>query len=119
MGTGYPERVRKSLKPYVASLAVDASVRAQGLGAALMRGAEERAQGAAAGAVSLTLEVEDTNAAALALYSKLGYQVTRRDENGRKLVGDVFFGKSERVTKLWLEKELRGEQQRARAGWLD
>ena len=97
--------MRQALKPYVASLAVASSVRAQGVGIALMRAAEQRAREAAQRTV-LSLEVEDSNVAALALYTKLGYQVRSRDDTARKLVGDVFFGRSERVTKLWLEKEL-------------
>ena len=96
--------MRQTLKPYVASLAVASSVRAQGVGGALMRAAEQRAREAAQRIVSL--EVEDTNVAALALYAKLGYQIKSRDDKARKLVGDIFFGRSERITKLWLEKEL-------------
>lgn len=103
-GTGYPERVVKSLKPYVASLAVAKTWRCKGVASSLMRAAEDCAR--QAGESCLALEVEDTNMAALALYSKLDYSIIRRDEHARKLVGDILFGKSERVTKLWLEKGL-------------
>eukprot|EP00966_Prymnesium_polylepis_P161205 3725231-Prymnesium_polylepis.1 len=70
--SGYPERVRQALKPYVASLAVDASSTRQGVGTALMLAAERRAREETHRSVSL--EVEESNAAALALYSKLGYR---------------------------------------------
>ena len=96
--------MRSSLRPYVASLAVATSVRTQGVGLALMRAVEESARESYG--TTITLEVEDTNDAALRLYSRLGYRVLRRDANARKLVGDVFFGRSEPVTKLWLEKDL-------------
>ena len=103
-GTAYPERVRGLLKPYVASLAVSETVRRQGVGDALVLAAEERVQGM--NRTAIALEVEESNAAAMALYTARGYRAMRRDEKGRKLVGDVFFGRSERVTKLWLEKDL-------------
>lgn len=103
VGQEYPERVRKALKPYVSSLAVDASSRGAGVGAALMRAVEARPE---LSARVLSLEVEDSNAAAIGLYSKLGYTLTGRDEKARKLVGDIFFGRSETVTKLWYEKSL-------------
>ncbi|KAL1525668.1 hypothetical protein AB1Y20_020518 [Prymnesium parvum] len=103
-GSGYPERVRRALEPYVASLAVDLSSRSTGVGRTLMWTAEQRVR--EAGYTRISLEVESTNQAALGLYLKLGYSVLRRDQEALKLVGDVFFGRSERVTKFWLQKDL-------------
>jgi len=93
------------LKPYVASLCVRPDARRQGIARQLMRAAEERI---AAGPppYALTLEVEEGDEAATALYRSLGYMQTGRDAEGKKLVGDVFFGRSERVTKLQFEKKL-------------
>ena len=121
-----PERLRKdsNLGPYVASLAVDTAHRRQGVGAALMRECEARllslplplppAPGDSVNASRtktsrcvITLEVEEENTAALALYRSLGYDVVARDPNARTLKGDIFFGTSEVVTKLRLEKALR------------
>jgi ribosomal protein S18 acetylase RimI-like enzyme len=69
-----------------------------------MRAVERRA--ATLGSTCVNLEVEEANKPALDLYSKLGYKEVGRDEKGRKLVGDILFGRSERVTKLSLEKRL-------------
>ena len=44
---------------------------------------------------------------AIALYRKLGYDYVRR-EDGRRLVGDILFGRSVQVTRLRFEKDLRG-----------
>ena len=108
-GGVYPERVRKALKPYVASLAVDQRWQSRGAGRALMLAAESSAL--KAGYSCITLEVEATNTAALALYNSLGgYEQVGCDENGRRLVGDVFFGRSRRVCKLTLEKRLYSER---------
>ena len=108
-----PDRLRQQQTrgPYVASLAVDASYRSRGVGEALMRECEARLSAspsatAADGSLTITLEVEADNLAALGLYRKLGYSVTSRDEDARKLEGDIFFGTSRRVTKLRLEKAL-------------
>ena len=103
-GEQYPERVRSMLKAYVASLAVDQSSRSQGVGRALMLSAERRAAGM--GWPCITLEVEEDNERAVDLYTKLGYTMVRRDVEGRRLVGDVFFGRSVAVTKLAFEKQL-------------
>ena len=55
----------------------------------------------------LTLEVEEGDEPAIALYRKLGYDYVRR-EDGRRLVGDILFGRSVQVTRLRFEKDLRG-----------
>lgn len=100
-----PERLRQEsdLGPYVASLAVDGKFRRDGVGEALMRECETRL-GAASSTV--TLEVEEGNAAALRLYEKLGYSIVSRDERGQRLDGDILFGRSVRVTKLRLQKQI-------------
>lgn len=103
-GAAYPERLCGVLKPYMASLAVEPSWQLCGVGRALVDQAERSAM--EAGYSCITLEVEATNTAALALYTSGGYEQVDCDENGRKLVGDVFFGKSKRVCKLTLEKSL-------------
>lgn len=100
----YPDRVREQQQPYIFSLAVEESSRSRGVATALMRAAEARA--AEQGHSILTLEVEETNAAALALYARLGYELVDRDEGGRMLVGDIFFGQSKRVVKLSFQKRL-------------
>lgn len=104
LGEEYPARVRKLLKPYVASLAVQQDYRRRGVASLLMRTAEARV---AAGPLphTLSLEVEE-GSAALALYTRLGYAVVGRDDNGRRLDGDLFFGRSVPVTKLALEKRV-------------
>ena len=105
-----PERLRQQTGPYIASLAVDASYRSRGVGEALMRECEARISAsatAADGSLSITLEVEEDNRAALGLYEKLGFTVASRDEDARKLEGDIFFGTSRRVTKLRLQKALQ------------
>ena len=84
LGQAYPERVRAKLKPYLASLAVERSARRRGIAAALLTNVEEWAQ--QTGQRWLSLEVEASNAPAVALYSNAGYRITGRDENGRKLV---------------------------------
>ena len=91
-------------KRHMASLAVEPSWQLCGVGRALVDQAERSAM--EAGYSCITLEVEATNTAALALYTSGGYEQVDCDENGRKLVGDVFFGKSKRVCKLTLEKSL-------------
>ena len=101
---GYPDRVRDLKQPFIFSLAIDVDARKTGVGSALMRAVERRA--AVSGATCVNLEVEEANKPALDLYRKLGYHEVGRDERGRKLVGDILFGRSERVTKLSLEKRL-------------
>ena len=101
---GYPDRVRDLKQPFIFSLAIAIDARKTGVGSALMRAVERRA--AVSGATCVNLEVEEANKPALDLYRKLGYHEVGRDERGRKLVGDILFGRSERVTKLSLEKRL-------------
>ena len=89
-----------------ASLAVAKTARGQGVAMALMHEVEQRA--VEAGYRVISLEVESKNAAALQLYLKLGYQVVGRDDDARRLEGDLFFGRSVKVSKLRLEKALGG-----------
>lgn len=88
-GSDYPDRVRA---PYVASLCVAPSARRQGVGMALMRAVESRVQSGPLPHV-VSLEVEEGDAAAVQLYGRLGYALVGRDNEGRRLVGDVFFGR--------------------------
>lgn len=91
-GSDYPDRVRSKLKPYVASLCVAPAARRQGVGSALMRAVESRVQCGPPPHV-LSLEVEEGDTAAAELYSRLGYALVGRDDDGRRLVGDAFFGR--------------------------
>jgi peptide-methionine (R)-S-oxide reductase len=102
-----PDRLQTqpNLGPHVASLAVDPDCRSRGFGEALMLECENRL----AGRGTISLEVEEGNDPALRLYSRLGYKVVSRDAAGRKLEGDIFFGRSVQVTKLWLEKNQQEE----------
>jgi len=50
-------------------------------------------------------QVEEGDEPAIALYHKLGYTFVRREE-GRRLVGDMLFGKSVKVSRLRYEKTL-------------
>ena len=108
-----PKRLRGLDHPHISSLAVDASMRRRGIAESLVRAIEEDVvRGFEKDAAEqqrkkkISLEVEEDNDAALGLYTdKLGYEVTHRDADGRKLVGDVFFGRSERCVKLTLEKQ--------------
>ena len=50
-------------------------------------------------------QVEEGDEPAIALYHKLGYTFVRREE-GRRLVGDILFGKSVKVSRLRYEKTL-------------
>ena len=106
LGEGYPDRVRLRLRPYLASLAVRADARRCGVASSLVRGVEERVTRGPLPHV-LTLEVEEGDEPAIALYRKLGYDYVRR-EDGRRLVGDILFGRSVQVTRLRFEKDLRG-----------
>lgn len=96
------------LSTYVSSLAVAPPYRRRGVARALMQAAEERARGA--GFSEISLQVEEENAAAAALYANSGYEVIGRDADARKLVGDIIFGRSERVVKLALHKVLSEEE---------
>jgi len=98
--------VRQLLRPYLASLAVRSNARRRGVASSLVRGVEERVSRGPPPHV-LTLEVEEGDAPAIALYRKLGYDFVRREE-GRRLVGDIFFGKSVQVSRLRFEKTLVG-----------
>ena len=109
----YPERIRNAMRPSIFSLAVDPTWRARGVATALMHSIEQRAL--TLGHSHLTLEVEESNEAALALYNKLGFRFVRSDE-GRKLVGDLVFGRSVAVTKLSFEKELLAGANRGQGG---
>jgi len=92
-GSDYPDRVRSKLKPYVASLCVAPAARRKGVGMALMRAVESRVQRGPPPHV-LSLEVEEGDVPAVELYSRaLGYALVGRDDDGRRLVGDVFFGR--------------------------
>ena len=102
----YPPEMRKKLKPYVASLAVEPSARRRGVGRALMREVEARiADGPPPHVLSLEVEVE--NSAATRLYEDMGYRLVGRNE-GWRLDGDMLFGKSVKVEKLSFEKALVG-----------
>lgn len=91
------------IEAYVSSLAVAPAYRRRGVAQALMAAAERCA--AAAGHAAVQLQVEEDNAAAIGLYvGRLGYEQVGRDPLARKLVGDIFFGRSERVVKLALQK---------------
>ena len=106
----YPERVRSLQSPYVASLAVRREMRRTGVGTALMLAVEERIRQSDPGALQVVLEVEEGDGAAIGLYEGLGYVQAGRDEHGRRLEGDVFFGRSVRVTKLEYAKTLQAQQ---------
>lgn len=64
---------------HITTVAVDDSKRRQGIGERLMRELLKRAK--ERGMVCSTLEVRAGNAPAVALYEKLGYQVTARRKN--------------------------------------
>ena len=65
------------LDTYLSALAVAPGCRRSGLACALVESVEERAWSAGEGAVSL--QVDELNTAAVALYRKLGYSVVGRD----------------------------------------
>jgi len=102
----YPERVRSLQSPYVASLAVRQEMQRTGVGTALMLAVEERVRHSDPAALQVVLEVEEGDEAAIRLYEGLGYTQVGRDGHGRRLEGDVFFGRSVRVTKLVYAKML-------------
>ena len=101
--SSYPDRIRRQQHPCIYSLTVDPGMRTRGIATKLMRSAELQARDM--GFSRIVLEVEDSNDAALSLYAKLGYTEVARYE-GRKLVGDILFGRSEAITKNSLEKVL-------------
>lgn len=68
-----------SAEGWVLSVAVEAKWRAHGLGAALTSAVSSSL--AAGGASTILLSVEETNRAALHLYKKLGFVVTRTERN--------------------------------------
>ena len=107
LGDHYPERVRLLLRPYLASLAVRADARRCGVATSLVGGVEERIRLGPPPHI-LTLEVEEGDEPAIALYRKLGYSFVRREE-GRRLNGDILFGKSVQVRRLRYEKDLAEE----------
>ena len=80
MPVGREARRRYGWRPYVASLAVDATERRRGLGRLLMREAERTAR--SWGYREIMLEVAKGNDDALSFYSRLGYQVINEDEKG-------------------------------------
>ena len=103
-----PERLKAKLQhPYLSSLAVATCSRKLGIGALLMRTVEEALRTAPPVASAISLEVEEENVPALALYEKMGYKVVSRDAAARKLVGDIVFGRSVPCVKVWLEKTLQ------------
>ena len=105
LGNDYPDRIRLLLRPYLASLAVRADARRCGVASSLVCAVEDRVVSGPPPHI-LTLEVEDGDEPAIALYRKLGYTFVRREE-GRRLDGDMLFGKSVKVNRLRYEKDLR------------
>ena len=80
LGDGYPDRVRLLLKPYLASLAVKPTARRRGVASALVVAVEESVERGAPPHV-LTLEVEENDKPAIALYTKLGYTWSDRSSS--------------------------------------
>jgi GNAT superfamily N-acetyltransferase len=112
MPVGREARRRYGWRPYVASLAVDATERRRGLGRLLMREAERTAR--SWGYREIMLEVAKGNDDALSFYSRLGYQVINEDEKGTgaTLVREVStpLGKAwsiDNVEKLLMSKGVR------------
>lgn len=105
--------VELPLETYVSSLAIDEAVRRRGVAAMLMRSVEERTR--AAGEASVSLQVDASNHAALALYEKLGYAVVRRGMTAfttpsrYALVSNVVFGGVQRRSLLALQKQVLRE----------
>ena len=131
LGNDYPDRIRLRMRPYLASLAVRSDARRCGVASSLVRAVEDRVLRGPPPHI-LTLEVcmrrldisavpppisplylryisatqvEEGDEPAIALYHKLGYTFVRREE-GRRLVGDMLFGKSVKVSRLRYEKTL-------------
>ena len=131
LGNDYPDRIRLRMRPYLASLAVRSDARRCGVASSLVRAVEDRVLRGPPPHI-LTLEVgmrqldispvpppisplylryisatqvEEGDEPAIALYHKLGYTFVRREE-GRRLVGDILFGKSVKVSRLRYEKTL-------------
>jgi ribosomal protein S18 acetylase RimI-like enzyme len=71
-----PDEVTGEDQAFVAYMAVDPNMRAQGVGAALLGRAEDEAR--RAGVPYISLMVTEENAAARALYERAGYVVERR-----------------------------------------
>jgi GNAT superfamily N-acetyltransferase len=112
MPKGREARRRYGWRPYVASLAVDATARRRGLGRLLMREAERTARDW--GYREIMLEVARGNEEALGFYARLGYQVISEDEKGTgaTVVREVStpLGKAwsvDNVEKLLMSKGLR------------
>mmetsp|Transcript_39496 Transcript_39496/g.77128 ORF Transcript_39496/g.77128 Transcript_39496/m.77128 type:complete len:167 (+) Transcript_39496:651-1151(+) len=77
---------------HLRNVSVDPSARRRGVAAALVDAAERRAREEGAG--SVTLEVEDSNSGAIALYEKLGYTIdTLGNLNAQSKYGRVVFGR--------------------------
>ena len=107
-----------ALDTYVSALAVDPSCRKMGIAQMLMTSVEERAW--QAGDRVLSLQVDVTNAAAVALYTKLGYEVVGRDRavttpSKSELVSNLFLGGVRQRSLLVLQK-LRPEPSAASSG---
>ena len=104
LGDEYPDRIRLLMRPYLASLAVRADTRRCGVASSLVCAVEDRVMVGPPPHI-LTLEVEEGDEPAIALYRKLGYSFIRREE-GRRLEGDILFGRSIQVSRLRYEKKL-------------
>ena len=95
------------LDTYLSALAVAPGCRRSGLACALVESVEERAWSAGEGAVSL--QVDELNMAAVALYRKLGYSVVGRDRavttpSSNALVSQLLLGGVKERSLLALRK---------------
>lgn len=101
------------LVTYISSLATDEAARRRGVAAMLVRSVEARTR--EAGEASVSLQVDASNHAALALYEKLGYAVVRRGMTALTtpsryaLVSSVVFGGVQRRSLLALQKQMLQE----------
>jgi ribosomal protein S18 acetylase RimI-like enzyme len=71
------------VRGWIHHLAVDPSVRRRGVASALMRAAEEGL--AKHGCPKVNLQVRATNAAVIALYRRIGYEVEERVSMGKRM----------------------------------
>lgn len=98
------EQMHSLPKPYMTSLAVSGCSQRQGIGDALVQAAEGEARKRKW--PSLTLKVDESNHAALALYIARGFTVFRRFAEEHDFTGDGLLGRKPHVMRLWLEKSL-------------